>query len=68
MNREHAEDTASMDTAPWIDGNCVSCRKARSVTPTVGGDPMCRECLAYALYLDRGTGEPQKTLTVGASQ
>ncbi|WP_034087005.1 hypothetical protein [Streptacidiphilus albus] len=67
MNREHAEDTAAMDAAPWTHGDCGSCRKARAVTPTVGGDPMCRECLAYALLLDRGCREPLKTLTaVGA--
>jgi len=64
--REDPDDIAAICAAPWTAGECGSCRKSRKITPVTGGDAMCRECLAYALMLDRGCGEPMRTLTLDA--
>jgi hypothetical protein len=63
--KPHPDDTALLDATTWTDGACCRCRKSRPVAPA-SGEPTCRDCLAYALHLDRGCGEPLKTLTVAA--
>ncbi|WP_034088871.1 hypothetical protein [Streptacidiphilus albus] len=68
MSREHTDDTAAICAAPWADGECSSCRRAGKITPVQGGDAMCRMCLAYALILDRGCGEPLRTLALDAAE
>ena len=64
--KQHPDDTAALDAAPWADGTCGNCRRDQPVTSTVSGDPACRGCLAYALYLDRGCGEPLRLLAITA--
>ena len=66
--KQHPDDTSALNEAPWADGTCGSCHRDQLVTSTVSGDPMCRGCLAYALYLDRGCGEPLRRLGAEAVQ
>ena len=55
--RIHPDDAAALDRLTWQTGCCDVDHRPAIVSVTRGGD-LCRDCLAYALYLDRGCDRP----------